>query len=280
MRKNAFGLIIAAFCGIFGATFVSAQTDIKTIDFKNFTYEPFCAGEEKTKITVKDGEFSMETKISEEYTERSSFGVRDAAYGDLTGDGKDEAIILSNCNTGGTGQFSEGFIFSLKNGKPVLLARIAGGDRAMGGLREARVENGLLVVESNEGTASCCAEFVVTDKYRLTDAKLTATGKSTRRELYPAARVAFDKGASSGKVSAVIPAYEMKRFVIGAKAGQTLTLTTTAKNVSFRIFEGDAEESELPNGMRAKLLKNGNYIFEIANNGEEELTVSATVEIK
>lgn len=280
MKKNILYALMTLICCVSGATLASAQTDIKTIDFKNFTYEPFCVGEKPEKITVKNGEFMKETKMSEEYTERFFFNVEAPVYGDLNGDGKDEAVILSVCNTGGTGNFSEGFVYTLKNGKPALLTRIEGGDRAMGGLRGARIENSLLVIESNEGSAACCTEYVITNQYRLTGAKLTASGKETKRELYPATRLSFEKGASSSVVSAVLPAYEMKRFVVGARAGQTLTLTTDAKNVAFRIFKGDAEETELPNGLRAKLLKNGDYVFEISNGGETEVTVSAKVEIK
>lgn len=280
MKKTTFNFAVAAIYLTFGAFLVSAQTDIKSVDFRNFTYEPFCAGEETTKISVKDGEFMQETKLSDEFTERFYFGVYESAYGDLNGDGKDEAVILTNCNTGGTGQFSEGFVYGIKNGKPVLLTRIMGGDRANGGLRSARIENGQLVVESNEGSAACCTEFVITNKYRLTGTKLAPSGKPITRELYPAARVNFAKGASSGTVSAKLPANEIKRFVIGARRGQTLTLTTGVKGVSFRIFKGDVEEAEISNGLRAKLLGNGDYIFEVANDTQSELAVSVTVEIK
>src|SRR5262249_15890321 len=118
-----------------------AQTDIHSVDFKNFTYSAYCAGEDPENLTVKDGEYSREKENNEGW-----FRVFWTKYGDLNGDGKDEAVILSVCNTGGTGQFSEGFIYSIKAGKPSLLARIPGGDRAYGGLSGASVENGVLVV--------------------------------------------------------------------------------------------------------------------------------------
>lgn len=113
---------------------------IRKIDFKNFTYEPFCAGDETTKVTVKNGEYSKETK-EEDYTDRFYFNVFDVSYGDVDADNKEEAIILTNCNTGGTGQFTEGLVYTLKAGKAALLTRFEGGDRAYGGLRSAKVEN-------------------------------------------------------------------------------------------------------------------------------------------
>src|SRR5438445_13218141 len=87
---------------------VFGQADTHKVDFRNFTYQPYCAGEETQKITVKNSEFSQEKQM-DGYVDRMYFEIRGIAYGDLNGDGKDEAIIITNCNTGGTGQFTEGF---------------------------------------------------------------------------------------------------------------------------------------------------------------------------
>src|SRR5258706_11104090 len=142
---------------------VHAQVDIHKVDFRNFTYRPYCVGDEPHKMTVKNGE-SIEDKQMDGYVDHTYFEIRGIKYGDLNADAKDEAIIITNCNTGGTGQFTEGFVYTIKAGKPILWARIPGGDRAYGGLRDARVENGLLVVESNdvgEESGACCPEFIV-----------------------------------------------------------------------------------------------------------------------
>src|SRR5215208_4793942 len=155
---------LAIACLLAAVASVSAQTGIRKVDFKNFTYSAHCAGDSASKITVKAGEFSEE-KQQEGYVDRFYFNVYDAEYGDLNGDKSEEAVIISNCNTGGTGNFSEGFIYSMKAAKPSLIARIPGGDRGYGGLRSAKVENGLLVVDSNDaGTdgAACCPQYVVT----------------------------------------------------------------------------------------------------------------------
>src|SRR5829696_8931720 len=88
---------------VIAATFAArAQSDIRKVDFKNFTYPAQCISETPSKITVKDGEFSRE-KQEDGYVDRFYYNVFDFAYGDLTGDGHDEAIILGICNTGGTG---------------------------------------------------------------------------------------------------------------------------------------------------------------------------------
>ncbi len=257
-----------------------AQSDVKKVDFNNFTYEASCAGEDVAKVTVKDGEFSEEKQV-DGYTDRFFFKSFNVTYGDLTGDKKDEAIVLTVCNTGGSGNFTEGFIYGIKSGKPELLARIPGGDRAYGGLREAYAENGVLTVESNdvgEMGGACCPEFVVTSRYKLSGDKLVEGGKSSRRELYPKERVKFLKGASGTNFKAVIPAQDLRRFVVGARAGQTLTVSVNSKKASLRLLE-DAEVKDEVTKITAKLPKSGDYTFEVQNLDETDLEVTINVKI-
>lgn len=273
--------ILSLFFIIIFTVYVNAQTDIHRIDFKNFTYQPYCADIETEKVTVKNGEYSSEKQV-DDFIDRFYFKAYDAEYGDLNGDGKDEAVILSVCNTGGTGNFSEGFIFSMKTGKPFLLARIPGGDRADGGLRSATVENGLLVVESNDGSensGACCPEFAITNRYKLSGNKLIETGKSTRRELYPKQRVSFPKGASGTTFKTIVPAGELKRFVVAARANQILTASINTKDVSIRLIE-DAETTDGVNNFLARLPKNGDYTIEAQNLADTDLEVTINIKIR
>ena len=73
-----------------------AQNNIREVDFKNFTYEAFCADDEPSEINVKNGEFLDE---SENYFR---FSVQSVNYGDLNADGKEEAAIVTVCHPGGT----------------------------------------------------------------------------------------------------------------------------------------------------------------------------------
>lgn len=257
-----------------------AQKDIKDVDFSNFTYEPYCAGEDKQKITVKDGEFSEE-KQADGYTDRLFFKAFNVTYGDLTGDNKDEAIVLTVCNTGGTGNFTEGFIYGIKSGKTALIARIPGGDRAYGGLREAYPDKGVLVVESNdvgEAGGACCPEFVVTSYYKLNGSELSETRKADRRELYPKQRVSFPKGASGTTMKVDVPAQEIKRFVVGAKAGQTLTVSINKKGGSLRLLE-EAEVTDEVTKLTAKLPKTGDYTIELQSFEEVDSEFTLTIKI-
>jgi hypothetical protein len=275
-------LLIASFVAVlFPASFAFGQNDIRKVDFKNFTYPPLCASDEPEKITVKDGEFSSE-KQEEGYVDRFYFRVFEVSYGDLTGDGREEAIVLTVCNTGGTGNFSEGFVFGIKERKPVLIARIPGGDRAHGGLRTTRVEGGLLVVESNdagEDGGACCPLVIVTTRYKLAGERIVRSGKETRRDIYPEVRVAFARGASGKTFRTKIPHGEGRRFVVGARAGQTLSVSVDTDKASLRLV-GDIEVTQGTNNFMVRLPNSGDQIIEIRNESDADLTVEVNIKIQ
>lgn len=258
-----------------------AQRSIRNVDFKNMAYAPYCIGETPETVTVKNGEFSEE-KQEDGYVDRFYFKVYQPVFGDLTGDGREEAVILSVCNTGGTGNFSEGFIFGLAgDNNPTLLARIPGGDRAYGGLRSAVVENGALIVESNdvgELGGACCPEVIVTTKYKLAAGKLVTVGVPERREIYPSERLSFAKGSTGKTFKIKLPPDEGKRFVVSARVGQTMDVSVGSDSVSLRLLE-DAKVTFGINNFRAVLPKSGDYTIEIRNDSDLELEVTVNVKI-
>ena len=261
-------------------TTAKANNEIRKVDFKNFTYEASCVDKEPEKITVKKGEYSLEKG---EY-ERLYFTVTDVSYGDVNGDQNEEAIILTVCNTGGTGQFSEGFVYGLKDGKAELLARIEGGDRAYGGLRKARDENGLLIVERNdagENGASCCPEFVITTKYKLEGKNLKQIGGDERRELYPAQRVKFEKGASQATLNVKLTNEEdTKRFSLGAQAGQALSAFSNSKDVSFTLVKGEANIIKDGENLDVVLMESGDFVIQVQKISDKPVNASVTIEIR
>lgn len=253
-----------------------AQSDIRKVDFKNFTYD-IQIFETKEKITVKDGEY---TRMSEE--DRLYLNVSDAEYGDLDGDGKDEAVVVTIINTGGTGNFSNGLIFTMKGGKPVVMTEFEGGDRAYGGIVGAKILDKLLIVQQNdvgEAGGACCPEFIVTTTYELKDGKLSPVGKQERREIYPLNRVEFEKGKSMAIIPVKIEKYDRKRFVVGAKKGQTLLVSSSAKGISYSLYTGEGEVENTDIGMIVKLNETGDFVFEVMNDNDKDMEFSITVEI-
>lgn len=260
---------------------VFSQNDVRRVDFKNFTYVGVCVSDTGEKVTVTNGEFSEE-KHADGYVERFYFKVFDINYGDLTGDGREEAVVLTVCNTGGSGNFSEGLIFGIKAGKPAVLARIPGGDRADGGLRTTRVENGLLVIESNDpgpDGGACCPQIIVTTRYKLTGNRIVRSGKETRRDIYPTERVTFARGSSGKTLRVMIPEGEGKRFIVGGRAGQTLSVSVDTEQASLRLL-GDAGPKYGINNFMVLLPTSGDYTIEVQNDSDFDLTVEVNIKIQ
>lgn len=159
-----------------------AAGDIRRVDFQNFNYTPDCVMVDGkptgTPITVRNGSYRLEQADN-----HVIFGVLSIQYGDLTGDGHDEAAVVTHCNLGGTGQFTEGMVYGMQAGNPVLLGRVEGGDRAYGGIESLTIEDGRLVVgrfATDDGPA-CCPMYIETTGLRWDGTRLVKDGASTRR---------------------------------------------------------------------------------------------------
>jgi len=268
-------------CLIILSLYVSAQGDITKIDFKNFTYPALCVGEVSENLTVKDGEYLKETQ-QDGYVDRLSLTIMDVAFGDVTGDGKPDAAIISVCNTGGTGNFSEGYVYTLAAGKPKLIARFPGGDRAYGGLRSVNIENGLLIVENNEVGemgGACCPEYLITTKYRVASGKLVKSGLPIKREIVPTTRVTFARG-TSGKTynNVTIAAGEAIRYKVGARANQKLAVSVNSEKAALRLIE-DAQVTPGVSNFLAVLPSNGDYTIEIENTSAADITITVSIKI-
>jgi hypothetical protein len=152
------------------------KTNIRQVDFENFTYRI-----DGKAVRVRDGVRSVEG--------RNSISVERVTYGDLTGDGKDEAaIVIEEIGWGGTGVFSCGYIYTLQNGRVRSLTRFEGGDRADGGIVDVKIQSGLLIVERNEpervdgkAVGLCCPKYVDTTTYRWNGHRLIQVGDKQRR---------------------------------------------------------------------------------------------------
>ncbi len=156
-----------------------AATDIQTVDFRNFSYSETVCAPEGGSVTVKNGVFERADE-----DDRAYFEVRQVLFGDLTGDKRDDAVVITLCNTGGTGQFADGFVYTMRDGKPVLIGTLGVGDRADGGIYDAEIRGGVLYVERfghGEGAGACCPEYIETYPIRWNGSKLVDSGAVTKR---------------------------------------------------------------------------------------------------
>jgi hypothetical protein len=99
-------------------------TDIRKVDFLNFTYQPTTCSKEYGKagigksVRVRSGEFK---------NRKVYFAVEEGKtlFGDLTGDGRDDAVVQVGCGaTTANFALTEIYVYTITDGRTTLLAGI------------------------------------------------------------------------------------------------------------------------------------------------------------
>jgi hypothetical protein len=159
----------------------SAEPSIHAVDFLNRTYAvadgPDAPPEQ---ITVVKGDYERPNDADGDVM--GFFHVDPPTYGDVDGDGAEDAIVITVDNTGGTGMFDEAEVWAMRGGKPVQIAGIPGGDRGDGGLHAASAEPGGVRVEryqSGDGDGACCPSKLSIEHWRWTGKDLALDEKRT-----------------------------------------------------------------------------------------------------
>jgi len=188
---------VIVFCVSFGLA--AAQNGIRQVDFKNFSYPlsgPLLGhGELKWLGNPKDGYSKRKpfhlvngedlTKSSSffmdgrEYTQYAGFSLQSVEFADVTGDGKEDAIVVLLYRTVGTQNTHYVYIYSFIEGKPNLLAYCHTGDRAHSGLYKVYGERGKLVFElldPEKMLGDCCSSGFVRFRYRWHDGRFQEFG--------------------------------------------------------------------------------------------------------
>jgi hypothetical protein len=158
---------------------------IQDVDFRNFSYpfkpppgrEPF--GKLGDIVKVHDG-IAYADKVGQNAS-FVYFKVAEVLYGDVNGDGQDEAaVVVIYGSNSGTFYLTDIYLFTLRDGKPVLLSRLTeeeigkdykglyNGDgqvifEALEGGRE--LKGNILTVRHFADGPHCCPESVVTVRY-------------------------------------------------------------------------------------------------------------------
>lgn len=170
-------------------------TDIRKVDFLNFTYHPSICSQEYGRqgigriVSVREGEFKNKNVY---------FAVTGdkIIYADLTGDGKEEAIVPVDCGAMAANfSRSEINVYTLQNGTATLIA--ATNDKSMerdyrANYRDAdgywginengiKVNNGNLQIEVLVDGPHAAPKYIVTLEYHLTGKVLGLNGKPPRK---------------------------------------------------------------------------------------------------
>jgi len=157
-------------------------SDIRQVDFKNFTYR-LEWDKEKESIQLRAGGWIR--------ADGAEFGLQRITYGDLTSDGSEEAIILlRGQNTRISRTLDEVFIYTLKGGEVVALAHFEGGRRgdyilSIGSLKSNfKVEDRLLILDQailREGEYAPTQYYTI--KYRWNGIQMAEVERSCLKPL-------------------------------------------------------------------------------------------------
>ena len=134
----------------------SKNQDIRQVDLQKLAYQ------EAVAIMRKSWPQEMPTNFTAQ-----------PLFGDLTGDGADEAVMIIRYRFSGeasTSSFSHVLVYGMRNGVPTLLATLEGGDRAHGGVESVTIENHQLFLNryrpATEASCMACYDFIETTEYR------------------------------------------------------------------------------------------------------------------
>ena len=151
--------------------------DIRSIDFNNIAYPnlpDYSDDRVKKRKNLKPGE-----------------GKPSIIFGDVTSDGKEDAIAVFAINNKGSAVPHYIYVFTLKKGSLKVLWDFETGDRADGGLKKIYPQDGNLTIELygkdryiggklyRGDEALCCPEWFTRSTYRWTGRQFEIIGKET-----------------------------------------------------------------------------------------------------
>jgi hypothetical protein len=181
--------------------FASAQeSPIRYFDFKNFTYPwtdsvnfsyltwHWTKSTPETRVRLSKGLHKFIDPHAPEVVREHSPALRLSfiSYGDLDGDGIEEAAVALNYTSGGTQNWDFVYVYKLNHGKPKLLGRLETGSRADSGLIHASVKDGLLTLDladPERRVGDCCSEGFIRVHYRWRDGQFVEEGPRQRGDL-------------------------------------------------------------------------------------------------
>jgi len=171
---------------------------IRGVDFKNRTF-PFTAGafaDLPRRIRVSKGLYhSSQQDPGLTYT--SYFKVAEVVYGDLNGDGQDDAAVVAIYGGASSDNYKASvYLYTVQGSRPKLLAILNEKTIAREYERNSRdgesslfeavaggttIKHGRLTVKHFAGGAHCCPQDVFTLRYVLKEGRLALVSKSLRK---------------------------------------------------------------------------------------------------
>lgn len=152
------------------ATAGGAPAGLEFAALQNATY----AGIYDDPVQLHDGRYEGEPFVAGGASRPTvTLATSAAAYGDLTGDGVDEAAVILAESSGGSGTFIYLAVVGLAEGAPRNLATALLGDRVQ--VEELAIADGQLILQvmrAGPRAPACCPEEALTQKWALEGGEL------------------------------------------------------------------------------------------------------------
>lgn len=156
------------------------SSSIRSVDFANFTYSWTAdLGNPKKSFTLRKGEFPP-TRNERGLIEGMGVSLERVEYGDVTGDGQEEAIVVLSILTGGSAVPHVIYVYGRRSDQTNLLWSGSTDDRADGGLQKVYAENGQLVIERFSPVGKkgdCCPTRFTRTRYEWRGYRFQQKGK-------------------------------------------------------------------------------------------------------
>jgi hypothetical protein len=177
MRSFIFGVMILA-----SSLLVHAQKTIRQVDFKNFSYplsSRLLSHARLQWLDMSPGSMKEKAIPIVNGMDGSGFILQSVAYADVTGDGKEDAVVVVRYDSGNTQNTHYVYIYTMADGHPKLLAFCHTGGGTNLGLHKAYGEQGLLVIEMLDRQSvpgTCCTSRFVRMRYKWRDGGFQISG--------------------------------------------------------------------------------------------------------
>ena len=238
---------------------------------------------------MRGGEYSNDTDDAREF-----FKVIDVIYGDLDGDGRDEAAVSTLDNTGGTGQFTDVTIYAMKAGRASPVTSHGIGDRADGGVYDARISGRRLIIDrfGQENSGACCPTYIEQNVLNLRGRKLVAVARPTRRAYISLERedgpveVKFLRGGNAATIEGLADGTNRGHF-FEANAGQTARITVPSARkgepvINVGVRQGGGLVGSVSSGstLSVKLRATDAYVFVLSGGDDSGYYARFDLEIR
>lgn len=176
-------------------------------------------------FTLVEGAYQTGPEIaSADYYSAYLFDI--LAFGDLTGDGQEEAAVLVGVNFGGTGTFISLVLVGMQNGQPVQLAQVFIGEQGIDAISIAGNEIRLSGLTYGPNDPHCCPSVPYTQNYLFYEGQLLLAGMTTFTPVGSERVITIDSPANFSAASGSVR-------VTGG-----VSIAPFENNLSYHIYDG------------------------------------------